>query len=126
MALVHDEYGHFEGIITPADLMEVVLGVFRGDTGGEEPGAVQRGDGSWLLAGALPADEMAEHLGIALPATRSYHTVAGFLLAHLHHLPETGESVAAGGWRFEVVDLDNRRIDKVLATRAVRRREMLP
>jgi putative hemolysin len=126
MALVHDEYGHFEGIITPADLMEVVLGVFRGDTGGEEPGAVQRGDGSWLLAGSLPADEMAEHLGIALPATRSYHTVAGFLLAHLHHLPETGESVAAGGWRFEVVDLDNRRIDKVLATRAVRRREMLP
>jgi putative hemolysin len=115
MALVHDEYGHFEGIITPADLMEVIVGVFRADI--SEPEAVQRDDGSWLLAGSLAADEMAEHLGFTLPASRSYQTVAGFILAQLHHLPKTRESVVAYGWRFEVVDLDGRRIDKVLAMR---------
>lgn len=115
MALVHDEYGHFEGIITPADLMEVIVGVFKADL--SEPEAVQRDDGSWLLAGSLGADEMADRLGFTLPASRSYQTVAGFILAQLHHLPKTGESVAVHGWRFEVVDLDGRRIDKVLATR---------
>jgi putative hemolysin len=82
---------------------------------------VQRSDGSWLLAGWLAADEMAEHLGLVLPPVRSYQTVAGFILAHMHHLPETGESIASNGWRFEVVDLDGRRIDKVLATRIARR-----
>lgn len=125
MALVHDEYGHFEGIITPADLMEVVLGVFKGEVGGDEPGAVQRDDGSWLLAGWLPADEMAEHLGIVLPPERSYQTAAGFILAHMHRLPEAGESIVSNGWRFEVIDLDGRRIDKVLATRIARRHERL-
>jgi putative hemolysin len=125
MALVHDEYGHFEGIITPADLMEVVLGVFKGEVGGGEAGAVQRDDGSWLLAGWLAADEMAEHLGIALPPERSYQTAAGFVLAHLHRLPEVGESIVSNGWRFEVVDLDGRRIDQVLATRIAHRHERL-
>lgn len=115
LALVYDEYGHFEGIITPADLMEVIVGVFRADAG--EPAATQREDGSWLLAGSLAADEMADRLGFVLPAARSYQTVAGFILAQLDRLPRTGESVLVHGWRFEVVDLDGRRIDKVLATR---------
>ncbi|ODT12950.1 MAG: DNA-binding protein [Mesorhizobium sp. SCN 65-12] len=118
MALVHDEYGHFEGIVTPADILEAITGVFRSDLeAGEEENAVKREDGSWLLAGYMQADEMAEVLGIDLPENRDYETVAGYVLSHLHHLPTTGECVDAQGWRFEVVDLDGRRIDKVIATR---------
>jgi putative hemolysin len=118
MALVHDEYGHFEGVVTPADVLEAIAGVFRSDAGGAEPHAVERGDGSWLLAGSMPADEMADVLGITLPASRDYQTVAGFVTAQLQRLPQTGESCTARGWRFEVLDLDGRRIDKVLASRA--------
>jgi putative hemolysin len=117
VALVHDEYGHFEGIVTPADILEAITGVFRADAEEGEPYAVQRDDGSWLLAGYMQADEMRDHLGIDLPDNRDYETVAGYVLSHMHHLPATGESVDAQGWRFEVVDLDGRRIDKVLATR---------
>ncbi len=117
MALVHDEYGHFEGVVTPADLLEAITGVFHADYGEEEAAAFKREDGSWLLAGYMPADEMAEQIGITLPENRDYETVAGFVLSHLHHLPATGEWVNALGWRFEVIDLDGRRIDKVLATR---------
>jgi putative hemolysin len=118
MALVHDEYGHFEGVVTRADLLEAIAGVFRADTEPLEAKAVRRDDGSWLLSGWMPADEMADVLGIALPARRDYQTVAGFVLAHLQHLPVVGESCFALGWRFEVVDLDGRRIDKVLASRS--------
>ena len=117
MALVHDEYGHFEGIVTPADILEAITGVFRADIDEGDESAVQRDDGSWLLPGYMPADEMADQLGIDLPESRDYETLAGYVLSHLHHLPATGESVDAQGWRFEVVDLDGRRIDKVLATR---------
>ncbi|MEZ2329158.1 hemolysin family protein [Mesorhizobium sp. RCC_202] len=119
MALVHDEYGHFEGIVTPADMLEAITGVFRSDleAGEDEENAVKREDGSWLLAGYMQADEMAEVLGIDLPENRDYETVAGYVLSHLHHLPTTGECVDAQGWRFEVVDLDGRRIDKLIATR---------
>ncbi|MEP9374030.1 hemolysin family protein [Mesorhizobium sp. KR1-2] len=117
MALVHDEYGHFEGLVTPADILEAITGVFRADADEDEFAPVQRDDGSWLLAGYMPADEMADLLGVDLPEHRDYETVAGFVLAHMHHLPATGESVDAQGWRFEVVDLDGRRIDKVLAAR---------
>ncbi|MFD2053412.1 hemolysin family protein [Mesorhizobium calcicola] len=118
MALVHDEYGHFEGIVTPADILEAITGVFRADTdAGDEENAVKREDGSWLLAGYMQADEMADILGFDLPENRDYETVAGYVLAHMHHLPATGECVDAQGWRFEVVDLDGRRIDKLIATR---------
>ncbi len=116
MALVHDEYGHFEGIVTPTDLTGAIVGEFRSDVdAGEEPAAVQREDGSWLLAGWMPADEMAERLRITLPPERSYQTLAGFILQAMGHLPRAGEAVETKGWRFEVVDLDGRRIDKVLA-----------
>lgn len=117
MALVHDEYGHFEGIVTPADILEAITGVFRADLDDGDENAVQREDGSWLLAGYMPADEIADLLNIELPENRDYETLAGYLLSHLHHLPATGETIAAQGWRFEVVDLDGRRIDKVLAMR---------
>lgn len=115
IALIHDEYGNFKGLVTPTDVLEAIVGVFRADA--EEPDATEREDGSWLLAGGMPVDEMAARLGLALPGSRGYTTVAGFVLAHLQHLPKTGEAIETDGWRFEVVDLDGRRIDKVLATR---------
>ena len=116
IALVHDEYGHFEGIVTPADLLAAIAGEFRSDfDDANDPPAVERDDGSWLLAGSLPADEMAARLGVSLPEARDYQTVAGFVLAELRHLPDTGEQFAAQGWRFEIIDMDGRKIDKVLA-----------
>jgi putative hemolysin len=115
MALVHDEYGHFEGVVTPADALEAIVGAFRSDGEAPEPDSVRREDGSWLLAGSMPVDEMADVLGVTLPENRSYHTVGGLVISELQHLPNTGEHIDILGWRFEVIDLDERRIDKVLA-----------
>ncbi|MGZ3294525.1 MAG: hemolysin family protein [Xanthobacteraceae bacterium] len=127
MALVHDEYGHFQGVVTNADILEAIVGEFRTDEGPVEPDAVQRDDGSWLIAGSMPVDEMADRLSIAVPQERSYHTAAGFMLNHLGYLPDVGESFDSQGWRFEVVDLDGRRIDKIMAMRiaAGRRRAVV-
>jgi putative hemolysin len=119
MALVHDEYGHFEGVVTNTDILGAIVGDFRTNEGSVELDAVQRDDGSWLIAGSMPVDEMAERLPIAVPPERSYHTAAGFVLSELGHLPLVGESFDSQGWRFEVVDLDGRRIDKILARRIV-------
>jgi putative hemolysin len=117
MALVHDEYGHFEGLVTPADVLDAIAGAFRSDEEEGEDEAVRREDGSWLIAGWMPADEMADLVGLRLPANRDYETVAGLVIAALKRLPKAGECVEAFGWRFEVVDLDGRRIDKVIATK---------
>lgn len=117
MALVYDEHGHFEGLVTPADILDAIAGSFRSDKGQAEPEAVRRADGSWLLAGWMPVDEMADQLGLALPQDRNYETVAGLVIDELNHLPELGEAVEALGWRFEIVDLDGRRVDKVLASK---------
>lgn len=119
MALVHDEYGHFEGIVTPTDLLTAIVGEFASDADPDEtPLLVERDDGTILVSGHMAADMLAERLEIALPEDRDYATVAGFALAALRHLPEEGESFIDQGWRFEVVDLDGRRIDKVLVDRA--------
>ena len=126
MALIHDEYGHFEGLVTPADMLEAIAGVFSADAADRDINVVELEDGSRLLSGAIPADEMAEQLGIILPEKRNYQTVAGFVLSGLRHLPTTGESVELFGWRFEVVDMDGRRIDKVLASRAIASRRAPP
>ena len=117
VALVHDEFGHFAGLITPADILDAIAGAFRSDEEDAEPEARQRADGSWLISGAMPADEMAELLYLELPERRGYDTVAGFLLDAFKRLPQTGDTIEMGNWRFEVVDLDGRRIDKVLAER---------
>ena len=115
MGLVHDEYGHLEGIVTPADILDAIAGAFRSDAEAHEQEAVQRQDGSWLLSGWMPADEMADLLGLRLPESRDYQTVAGLVIGSLRRFPETGDFVDVLGWRFEVVDLDGRRIDKILA-----------
>jgi magnesium and cobalt exporter, CNNM family len=117
IALVHDEYGHFEGIVTNADLLESIVGALKKDEGPIEPDAVQRDDGSWLVSGRMPADEMGQRLSIAIPERRSYHTAAGFVLENVGHLPTIGETFETQNWRFEIVDLDGHRIDKILALR---------
>src|SRR5690606_40252785 len=122
MDLIPDEYGNFQRLVTPADVLEAIAGAFRSDTAGAGPMSVEREDGSCFLFEAKTAYEMADKLGIKLPEKRAYETVAGFVLAHLQHLPETGEYIETSGWRFEVVDLDGRRIDKVLASRSLRSR----
>src|SRR5215213_10905138 len=115
MAFVVDEHGTFEGVVTAADLLEAIAGQFAAHEAEAEPDAVRREDGSWLLAGSQPADDMAELLKLALPGRRDYHTVAGFALARLGRFPRLGEAFEFGSWRFEVIDIDGRRIDKVLA-----------
>jgi putative hemolysin len=118
MALVHDEYGHLEGVVTPADLLSAIVGQFVSHQDeGDDPLVVEREDGSLLLAGALPADAMADLLGIDLPETRDYATAAGFALSVLKKLPHEGEHFHDQGWRFEVIDMDGRKIDKLLAAR---------
>ncbi len=115
MALIHDEYGHFEGIVTPANLLAAIAGEFASDADPEDaPAIVERDDGSLLVAGQAPADLLAERIGITLPDDRDYATVAGLALAVFRHLPGEGESFVEQGWRFEVIDLDGRRIDKLL------------
>lgn len=120
MAMVHDEYGHFEGIVSPADLLSAIVGGFVSDREeGTDPPFVEREDGSFLISGSYPADALADRLGIALPEDRDYATAAGFALAVLRHLPQTGESFPAQGWRFEIADMDGRKIDKLIATALV-------
>ncbi|QDO97068.1 HlyC/CorC family transporter [Ferrovibrio terrae] len=116
MAFVVDEFGSLEGVVTANDILESIAGNFALPDGEDVPGAVQREDGSWLLDGLLARDAFAAQLGITLPAQEDdYHTVAGFMLARFGRLPETGDYVEWNGWRFEVIDMDGRRIDKVLA-----------
>ena len=122
LALVHDEYGHFDGIVTPGSILAALAGTFRHDVeDGEEPDLVEREDGSWLVSGAASADVLADRLGLNMPHDRDYSTVAGFALSVLKHLPETGETFAHDGWKFEVVDMDGRKIDKLIASRPKRR-----
>ena len=122
LALVHDEYGHFDGIVTPGSILAALAGTFRHDVEeGEEPDLVEREDGSWLVSGAASADVLADRLGLNMPHDRDYSTVAGFALSVLKHLPETGETFGHDGWKFEVVDMDGRKIDKLIASRPKRR-----
>ena len=122
LALVHDEYGHLDGIVTPGSILAALAGTFAHDVEqGEEPPLVERDDGSWLVSGAASADLLADRLGVNLPAGRDYSTVAGFALSVLKHLPETGERFRHDGWSFEVVDMDGRKIDKLLAYRPKKR-----
>jgi putative hemolysin len=115
MAFVHDEYGDFDGLVTPADLLAALAGAM-GSTSDTDPPLVEREDGSWLISGSLSADALTDHLGIVLPEDRDYSTAAGFALSVLQHLPETGERFRHGDWRFEVVDMDGRKIDKLIAS----------
>jgi putative hemolysin len=117
IGLVHDEYGAFEGVVTPADILESIVGAFHSEEGPPEPAVVQRADGSLLIAGWMPVDELGELLSIPLPPRQRFHTVAGLVLQHFNELPKVGDAFELDGWIIEVVDLDGRRVDKILARR---------
>jgi putative hemolysin len=116
MVLVYDEYGHFEGIITSGDILEAITGAFQQDST-EEQAMFQREDGSYLVAGWTPIDEFVDIIRVPVDLDLDYTTVAGFVLDEMKRIPELGESFVKGDWRFEVVDLDGRRIDKLLVSR---------
>jgi len=116
-ALVIQEYGDIEGLITLNDILEAIVGDISSRDDFEHPQAVEREDGSWLLDGMLPVDELKDILHIReLPeeARGAYNTLAGFVLLNLGHIPKAGEHFDWGRFRFEVMDMDGRRIDKVL------------
>jgi putative hemolysin len=124
MALVVDEYGEVEGVVTVEDVLEALVGDMPERRLGEDPAIVRRGDGSMLMDGMLAIDEVKLALGLdSLPDEESYHTLAGFILDQLGRVPAEGKAVAYGGWRFEVVDMDGRRIDKVLVRGSTAREE---
>ena len=117
MGLVHDEYGHFQGIVTSFDILESIVGSFSDEAGEPEPALVPRQDGSLLVSGWMQADDFAAAADMILPEQRDYDTVAGMLIEAFGRLPEIGDHVTIQGMRFEVVDLDGRRIDKIIASR---------
>ncbi|HEY7749563.1 MAG TPA: hemolysin family protein [Aestuariivirgaceae bacterium] len=117
MALVHDEYGHFQGLVTSADILETIVGAFRTEEGPPEKHIVRRDDGSFLVSGDTPIEELADALGLAFSEPRDFHTAAGFILDRLQRIPEVGEHFDEKDWCFEVVDLDGKRIDKLLVTK---------
>jgi putative hemolysin len=120
MVFVVDEYGVVQGLITPHDLLEAITGELQPHTP-TDAWATPRSDGSWLIDGSMPVGELKSRLEIdELPDEDRgrYNTVAGLLMAVSGDLPTTGECVECAGWVFEVVDLDGKRIDKVLARRA--------
>lgn len=123
LALVHDEYGHLDGIVTPGSLLSALAGAFAHDLDVDhDPPCIERDDGSWLVSGAASADLLEDRLGLQLPAERDYSTVAGYALSILKHIPDTGETFTNDGWKFEVIDMDGRKIDKLLAIRLKRQR----
>lgn len=117
MAVVLDEHGTIQGIVTPTDILVAIAGDLPEREGEDEPNAIMRADGSWLLDGQMPVYEVERTLEIrGLSAhEHEYTTLAGFVLTQLGHIPVPGEVFDWNDWRFEVVDLDGRRIDKVLA-----------
>lgn len=113
MLLVVDEFGGVQGLLTINDILEEIVGQLAGD----EPQATQRQDGSWLLDGMLEVDEFKEIFDLnALPHEDEYETLSGFVMTSLGRLPQTADHFEWGNLRFEVVDMDGRRVDKVLVT----------
>ncbi|HEX3574607.1 MAG TPA: hemolysin family protein [Rhodopila sp.] len=117
LALVMDEYGSFEGVVTAADVLQAIVGEASGSDHQEGvPGP--EGETTMTLDGMTPVDELKARLNLPdLPAEGSYHTLAGLLLALLRRVPRAGDRIVFGGWRFEVLEMDGRRVNKVLAGR---------
>ena len=117
MALVYDEYGHFEGLLTTDDVLGAITGAVS-SSDADEPALVTREDGSLLVSGWMPADEFCDRMGLPRTLAGEYDTMAGLVLHQLHRMPKQGDSFVAAGYRFEVIDLDGLRIDKVLVSEA--------
>ncbi len=119
LALVVDEYGEVLGLVTPRDVLEAIAGEFKPEQP-DDSWATRREDGSWLLDGIIPIPEMKDVLSLKhVPEEEAgrYSTLAGMVMLLLGRLPKEGDAVEWLGWRFEIVDMDGRRVDKVLASR---------
>ena len=119
LVFVVDEYGEVQGVISVRDVLEAIAGEFNAPSDGDA-WAVQREDGSWLLDGLIPVTELKDHLGVKeLPEEDRgrYNTLAGMVMLLLGRLPRPADVVEWNAWRFEVVDLDGKRVDKVLVSR---------
>lgn len=119
MAVVLDEYGEIQGLVTRHDVLEAIAGEFE-TADADGTWAVRRADGSWLLDGLIPLPELKDRLGLDVAPEEElgrYNTLAGMLMLLLGRVPRTGDRAAWRGWQFEIVDMDAQRIDKVLATR---------
>lgn len=116
LAVVTDEYGGTEGVVTLTDVLEGLVGEMSEVGEAESAAATQREDGSWLLDGLLEIDEVANVLKIDMETSHSYRTLGGFVMTQLRRIPSPSDSFTAYGWRFEVVDMDGKRVDKVLAS----------
>jgi putative hemolysin len=117
LALVMDEYGSFEGVVTAADVLEAIVGEPT-DVGNEAGATVGDGETALVMDGMMPVDELKSRLSLPdLPAEGSYHTLAGLVLALLRRVPRVGDRIVFSGWRFEVLDMDGRRVDRVRASR---------
>jgi len=122
MALVVDEYGTVEGIVTMTDILEAIVGDIASAGEPEEPQIVEQEEGAWLVAGMLPIDELKANLHIRkLPGERSrrFQTLGGFAMAHLRRIPAVGDLFECCGYSFEIVDMDGRRVRKVLIKKLV-------
>jgi putative hemolysin len=115
MALVVDEYGDLEGLVTLTDILEALVGDIPG-SGDADPRIVHREDGTWLVDGMLGLDELKQALGVAHLAGEDpeFHTLGGYLMARLNRVPMVGDRITAGSHRFEIVEMDGRRVDRVL------------
>jgi putative hemolysin len=117
--LVVDEYGTLKGLVTLSDILESIVGELPSLDGTDEPYAVQREDGSWLFDGMVPMDEFKEHLGVERLSgeeSSDYISLSGYILAKMERIPRAGDRFDADGLRFEIMDMDNNRIDKVLVS----------
>jgi putative hemolysin len=117
MALVVDEYGDFEGIVTLTDILETLVGDIASPGEEADPAVVTREDGSWLIDGMTALDEVKDVVGLrSLPGEDSgdFHTLGGFVMAQINRIPKIADHFAVNGYRFEVVDMDGRRVDRVL------------
>ncbi len=118
MALVMDEYGSFEGVITAADVLEAIVGDPTDAAPQISPPGATPSDGALVMDGMMPADELKARLDLPdLPSEGTYHTLGGLLLALLRRVPREGDRIVFGGWRFEVLAMDARRVDKVRVAR---------
>jgi putative hemolysin len=115
MALVVDEYGDLEGLVTLTDILEALVGELP-EAGETDPRIVKREDGTWLIDGMVGLDELKQVLGVTqLPGEDpDFHTLGGYLMARLNRVPMVADRIIAGDWRFEIVEMDGRRVDRVL------------
>jgi len=115
MAIAVDEHGSTQGIVTLTDILEAIVGDIPSHGQAEPPAAVQREDGSWLVDGIMPLVEVKDLLKTpSIPEPPDVTTVAGLVVVELGHIPAVGDTVEIVGLRFEVVDMDGARIDKLL------------